>query len=77
MLRSARSARRWSLREAAKRTGVSTGMLVHLEKGRRLPSVPLAEDLIAGYGLSPWEAGQLRAVALPDVGRGSPYRTRL
>jgi hypothetical protein len=52
-------------------------MLSMLEAGQRLPSVVLAEDLITGYGLGDGAAAFLRAVALPDVGRASPYGARL
>lgn len=71
----ARLARGWSLRRAARETGVSVGMLCHLQAGKRLPSAALAEDLIENLALSPEVASALRAVARPYAGRSSPYRS--
>ena len=65
----------WSLSEAERRTGVSRRMLSMLERGERVPSTVLADDLAAGYGLSPSDASLLWSAALPNVGRDSPYRT--
>jgi hypothetical protein len=47
-----------------------------LEAGQRVPSLVLAEDLITGYSLAA-AAAFVRAAALPNVGRDSPYRARL
>lgn len=41
----------------------------HLKQGRRVPSIVVAEALISGLKLDPFEAEQLRAVALCGVGR--------
>jgi hypothetical protein len=43
--------------------------MCHLEHGRRVPSVVIAEALISGLKLNGFEAEQLRAVALSGVGR--------
>lgn len=60
---------------AAKETGVSRPMISLLERGLRLPSVSLAEAIIAGYGMSVPDADTVRSIALDRVGRDSPYRT--
>ena len=75
MLRTVRDARGWSKSGASRQTGVSRRMITLLERGERYPSTLLAETLIAGYGLSQPQAARLREVALPGVGRASPYRT--
>jgi ribosome-binding protein aMBF1 (putative translation factor) len=77
MLAGARADLGWSYTEAAWRTGVSRRMLAMLEAGQRVPSVVLAEDLITGYRLDDGAAALLRAAALPNVGRDSPYSARL
>jgi len=74
LLRSARSGHGWTKSEAERRTGVSRRMITLLERGERYPSSTLAEDLIDGYELNPWDADRLREIALPNVGRDSPYR---
>jgi hypothetical protein len=43
--------------------------MCHLEHGRRVPSIVVAEGLISGLKLDAFEAEQLRAVALIGVGR--------
>jgi len=68
-LRKARLGRGWSFRTAARFTGVDAGYMCHLEHGRRVPSVVIAEALISGLKLNGFEAEQLRAVALSGVGR--------
>ena len=50
-LRKARLRRGWSLRTAARFTGVDAGYMCHLEHGRRVPSVVIAEALISGLKL--------------------------
>jgi DNA-binding XRE family transcriptional regulator len=65
MLAVARRDRGWSLREAARRAGVTPGTIVHLEKGRRAPSIIVAEDLIAAYRLPHADAERLRSAAVP------------
>ena len=74
MLAGARHGRGWTQYTAAAALGVSRRMIGMLEAGQRVPSVVMAEDLIGGYGLGVAEAELLRSVALPDVGRASPYR---
>ena len=68
-LRKARLGRGWSFRTAARFTGVDAGYMCHLEHGRRVPSIVVAEGLISGLKLNAFEAEQLRAVALSGVGR--------
>jgi transcriptional regulator with XRE-family HTH domain len=68
-LRKARLRLGWSFRKAAQVTGVDAGYMCHLEHGRRVPSIVTAEALISGLKLDAFEAEQLRAVALRDVGR--------
>ncbi|HLQ54623.1 MAG TPA: helix-turn-helix transcriptional regulator [Streptosporangiaceae bacterium] len=77
MLARARAELGWSYTETGWRTGISRRMLSMLEAGQRVPSVVLAEDLIEGYRLGDADTALLRAVALPNVGRDSPYRARV
>jgi transcriptional regulator with XRE-family HTH domain len=77
MLAAARRKRGWSLRQAARRANVTPGTIVHLEKARRAPSTVVAEEIICGYRLGPAEAAMLRAAAVPDAGRSSPWKARL
>jgi transcriptional regulator with XRE-family HTH domain len=74
-LRRGRERHGWTMTRAAAETGVSRPMLSLLERGLRCPSVPLAEALIAGYGLSVDDADAVRSIAREWVGRDSPYRT--
>lgn len=48
-------------------------MICHLERGERRPSTVMAEILFDDYRMAPADARRLRAVALPGVGRDSPY----
>ena len=51
-------------------------MLQHLEHGRRVPSLDVADALVTAYRLDdrdPAAAAQLRRIAVPR-GRSSPYR---
>jgi hypothetical protein len=73
-LRLGRRARGWSLRVAARNLGVSAGHLCHIERRQRAPSSVVAEILIDGYRLGPFDAGRLRAVAVRDAGRASPWK---
>lgn len=68
-LRRARRGRGWSFRAAARATGVNAGYLCHLEHGRRVPSIVVAEALIKGYELTGGDAALLRSAALEGVGR--------
>ncbi len=74
-LRRSRVRRGWSMTRAAAETGVSRPMISLLERGLRLPSVSLAEALIAGYRMSATEAEAVRSIAIDWVGRDSLYRT--
>jgi transcriptional regulator with XRE-family HTH domain len=65
----------WSKSEAERQTGVSRRMITLLERGERVPSTVLADDLAEGYGLPPADSFLLSSVALPNVGRDSPFRT--
>ena len=42
----------WSLRTAARFTGVDAGYMCHLEHGPRVPSIVVAEAFISGLKLS-------------------------
>jgi DNA-binding XRE family transcriptional regulator len=74
MVATARRRRGWGVREAARRIGVSPGTIVHLEKGRRAPSVIVAENIIDAYRLPDESAEMLLAVAVTDAGRSSPFK---
>lgn len=76
MLHMARLGHGWTKSEAERRTGISRRMITLLERGERYPSQTLAEDLIDGYRLGELNADRLRGIALPNVGRDSPYRRR-
>lgn len=65
----------WSVSEAARQSGVSRRMIGMLEHAQRRPSVSTAEALIDAYGITGDHAEDVRAIALPNVGRDSPYRT--
>jgi DNA-binding XRE family transcriptional regulator len=65
----------WTISEAARRSGVSRRMIGMLERAQRRPSISTAEALITAYGIPGGHAEDVRAVALPNVGRDSPYRT--
>jgi len=74
MLADARRGRGWSLREAARRTGCTAGTVVHLEAGRRAPSVALAENIIGAYRLDDGQARMLLAEAVDGAGKSSPHK---
>jgi DNA-binding XRE family transcriptional regulator len=75
VLKAYRRVHGWTVSEASRQTGVSRRMITLLEQARRRPSRSLAEALISGYGIRPEHASAVRAVALPNIGRDSPYRT--
>jgi hypothetical protein len=75
VLRRARAARGWSFSEAARRSGVSLRMIGLLEAAQRRPSVSTAVALIVAYRLTGDDAASVWAIALPLVGRDSPYKT--
>jgi transcriptional regulator with XRE-family HTH domain len=74
MLADARARLGWPVAVAARQVGISDRMLRYLERGERVPSTAVAEDIISGLGLDEIDADLLRSVALPDVGRASPFR---
>jgi len=74
-LRRGRLVRGWSMTAAARHSGVSRPMISQLESGRRRPSESVAEDLIAAYRLTGADAAAVRGIAIPLVGRDSPYKT--
>lgn len=76
MLADARRARGLSLRAAARLAGCSAGTIVHLEKGRRAPSVITAWGIIDAYRLGPRQTAQLMDEAV-DAGKSSPWKTGL
>jgi transcriptional regulator with XRE-family HTH domain len=61
-------------KQAAKRAGISVGMLSMLEHGRRRPSVVTAAMLIDVYRIPPDAQALLMDEALPGVGKDSPYK---
>jgi transcriptional regulator with XRE-family HTH domain len=63
-------------KQAAKRAGISVGMLSMLEHGKRRPSVVTAAMLIDVYKIPADAAGVLWDEALPGVGNDSPYKRR-
>lgn len=73
-LASARKARGWSIRQAARRVGCTPGSIVHWEAARRAPSAYYAHQVITAYGLDDDDAGQLWDEAVPDAGMSSPRR---
>lgn len=75
VLRYYRQARGWNVSEAARQSGVSRRMIGMLEHAQRRPSVSTAEMLIGAYGITGGHAEDVRAIALPNVGRDSPYKT--
>jgi ribosome-binding protein aMBF1 (putative translation factor) len=75
VLRKARAARGWSVSEAARQSGVSRRMIGMLEDAERRPSESTARLLIHAYGLTGRRADAVRDIAVPYVGRDSPYRT--
>jgi len=74
-LADARRARGWSLREAARRIGCAHGTVAHLERGRRAPSVVMAESIADAYRLDDQWALRLLAEAVEGAGKDSPYKT--
>lgn len=74
ILAAARRRRGWGQREAARRIGVSLGMVGHLERARRAPSSMVAEAIIGAYRLDPGEALMLRSEAIEDAGRSYPFK---
>ena len=75
LLRTYREARGWTVSEAAKQTGVSRRMVGMLEAAQRRPSESTADILVGAYRITGEHADQVRAIAIPFVGRDSPYRT--
>ena len=71
----ARRTRGWSVSEAARRSGVSRRMIGMLEGAQRRPSVSTAEALIDAYRLTGDDAETVRSIAIPLVGRDSPFNT--
>ena len=74
VLRAYREAHGLSVSEAARRSGISRRMIGMLEHAQRRPSVSTAEALITAYRISGGHAEDVRAVALPNVGRDSPFK---
>jgi DNA-binding XRE family transcriptional regulator len=75
LLRIYRQARGWTVAEAARQTHVSRRMIGMLEAAQRRPSESTAEALIGAYRMTDQHADDVRAIAVPYVGRDSPYRT--
>jgi len=53
--------------ELAERSGVGTAFIGKLEQGRQAPGVRTANSIAWALGLSPAEADQLLAAAVPNV----------
>jgi transcriptional regulator with XRE-family HTH domain len=75
VLRRYRQAHRWTVSEAARRSGVSRRMIGMLEHAQRRPSYATAERLIDAYRITGADEDAVRAIALPNVGWDSPYKT--
>lgn len=75
MLRNARRAHGWSVSEAARRSGVSRRMIGMLEHEQRRPSESTAEALITAYRITGDDMEAVWSIALPNVGRDSPFNT--
>ena len=50
-------------------------MVGMLEAAQRRPSESTADILVGAYRITGEHADQVRAIAIPFVGRDSPYRT--
>ena len=73
-LRRGRLARGWNISEAARQSGVSRRMIGALEHGQRRPSESVAGALVTAYRLTGRDATAVWSIAIPLVGRDSPYR---
>jgi hypothetical protein len=67
--------RGWNVSEAARQSGVSRRMIGMLEHAQRRPSESTADALIYAYRIGSEHAGEVRSIALPNVGRDSPFKT--
>ena len=77
LLAARQSALGWTQADVSAACGISRLAWWHLAVAAdRRPSCAMAEALIAGLDLGADDAARLRAVAVPNVGRSSPYRTR-
>lgn len=79
-VRAHRTARGWSMRELARRTGVSQPFITKLERGDQLPSIPTLYELAAALEVNPSALLPTMPTAgpgltLPDAPGG--YTTRL
>jgi DNA-binding XRE family transcriptional regulator len=61
-----------SQHRVARQLGISRSFLIDLERGRRRPSVAIAQLLIDGLRLDSEVADALLAAAVPDAGRSRP-----
>jgi transcriptional regulator with XRE-family HTH domain len=68
-LREARNECGGTIHEAARRAGISSGMLSYLEHGLRAPGTVVAERLMEVYGLWDRVAEALLEAAIPDRGK--------
>jgi transcriptional regulator with XRE-family HTH domain len=76
MLRDARHSAELTGRQAAARAGISRGMLLDVESGRRCPSAAVAEALADVLDLDEAERTALLAAAVPGIGYSRPGRVR-
>lgn len=75
ILKHYRQSRGWNVSEAARQSGVSRRMIGMLEHAQRRPSESTAERLISAYRIPAGRAAEVRDIAIPLVGRDSPYKT--
>jgi hypothetical protein len=75
ILRRYREMRGWNVSEAERQTRVSRRMIGMLEHAQRRPSVSTAQALIDAYQIPGHHAAEVWAIALPNVGRDSPFKT--
>lgn len=52
-VRSLRKARDWTLNQLAERVGVSVGMISHIERGAKDPSLDTIERIAEAFSISP------------------------
>jgi transcriptional regulator with XRE-family HTH domain len=72
-LRSWRIERLWSVRDLAKRAGISTKTVIQLEHGRQRPTFRTMRRVCAALGVEPHEVSEF-AAALRDRSTGGPPR---
>jgi ribosome-binding protein aMBF1 (putative translation factor) len=74
ILKTYRQRRGWSVSEASRRSGVSRRMIGMLEHAQRRPSESTIRALINAYQITGQDAAEVWDIAIPLVGKDSPYR---